>query len=85
MGLLTFVQLLGFEKGIAAIVFGVLALRSANDEAGAMRVKLLSWLGIACAVFYITFILSFFSKNPQFIEQLRQSTEQISLSVPKGS
>lgn len=51
LGILSFVQLFGLEKSIAAIVFGILAIRRARKEPE-QKGKPLAILGIALASIY---------------------------------
>ena len=73
LGIISFIQLMGVEKAIAAIVFGVLALKSIaapdNNERG---------VGLACAAIVLGIIYALiagiaiftFIKNPALLEQI---------------
>ncbi len=80
IGLLSFFQLLGIEKGILAIILGVLALKRVTKDT-VLRVKVLSWLGIILAVFYITFIIGIFSRNPQLIDAIKANIGSIQNTI----
>ena len=77
LGILTFVQLLGLEKGIVAIVLGFLALNKASQKTN-IKLKGFAWAGIILAIFYITFIVGFFIKNPNIIKNLQENADSIS-------
>ena len=80
MGLLTFIQLFGIEKGIAAIIFGTLALTKITDSTKA-KTRVFSWVGIILAIFYITFIIGFFVKNPKIVKNLQENIDNISKMI----
>ena len=73
LGLLSFVQLAGVEKAIAAIVFGVLALKRIAAPKSNARGEGLAAAGIVLGIIYaviaVVFIL-ILTKNPELIEQI---------------
>ncbi|MFW6134419.1 MAG: DUF4190 domain-containing protein [Elusimicrobiota bacterium] len=55
MGIVSFIQLFGFEKAITAIVFGALALNQAKKEP--ISGKQLAYWGIALGIVYILILV----------------------------
>ncbi len=72
LGILSFVQFLGIEKAVMAIVVGLYALRQESEESG---VKKFAWPGIILGILYsavIAGILIFeFPKLISVIEKLK--------------
>ncbi|MBN3039380.1 MAG: DUF4190 domain-containing protein [Candidatus Omnitrophica bacterium] len=75
LGIISFVQIFGMEKAIAAIVFGILALRQIarpdNQERGE---GLAAWAIVLGAIYAIIAGIALFSliKNPELLEQMQQ-------------
>jgi len=77
LGILSFVQLAGIEKGIAAVVFGILALKKIAAPNSEARGEGMAAFGIVLGIIYsiiAALILYVFAKNPelkaQILEQL---------------
>ena len=67
MGALSFIQLLGLEKAIAAVVFGLIALRKIEEDKG-VKGKGLAYGGIVLGAVYVLFLLYFLLvQAPQII------------------
>jgi len=73
LGVLCFIQLGGIEKAIAAVVFGVLALKKIAAPQNNDRGEGLACAGIVLGVIYAIiagiFIVTL-AKNPQLIDQI---------------
>ena len=73
LGILSFVQLAGFEKGIAAIVFGILSLKRIAAPQSSARGEGLAAAGIVLGIIYAiiaTVALFVLAKNPELLEQI---------------
>ena len=73
LGILSFVQLAGFEKAIAAIIFGVLSLKRIAAPQSNARGEGLAAAGIVLGIIYAIIAGIFLFtviKNPALIEQL---------------
>ena len=73
LGLLSFIQLAGFEKAVAAVIFGVLALRRIARPQSNTRGEGLAAAGIVLGIIYaiIAGIASFtLINNPAVLEQI---------------
>lgn len=55
IGIVSFVQLLGIEKAILSVIFGVLALKEIERESSVSGRKIAYW-GISLGVLYIVII-----------------------------
>ena len=70
MGIASFINLLGMEKAIAAIVFGWMGLKEAQAEQKAG--KRLAYAGIILGILYIiTVSVMLVLYGPQFIEHIK--------------
>ncbi len=70
LGIFSFVHLLGIEKAVLAVIFGLWALKETTEEPKLIR---MSWLGIILGLIYllvITLIVVF--KFPKFISILEK-------------
>ena len=80
LGLLSFVQVAGLEKAIAAIVFGVLALKRIAAPDNSQRGEGLAAASIVLGVIYMIIAVAFLvamMKNPQLLQDLiSRSTAQ---------
>lgn len=56
MGIVSFINLLGLEKGIMAIIIGWLALQEVNEQPGSTG-KRLAWAGIILGITSIGLII----------------------------
>jgi hypothetical protein len=71
LGITSFVNLLGLEKGIVAILVGWLAIREIKEDP-ARKGKRMAWAGLILgllSVIIIIFMLIW--KGPQLLQQLR--------------
>ena len=58
LGIISYIQLLGIERAILAIVFGVIALRKIKESAGLSGEKYAYW-GIGLGIVYMVIVLVF--------------------------
>jgi hypothetical protein len=73
MGIISFIQIAGMEKAIAAIVFGVLALKGIAAPENRERGEGLAAAAIVLGVIYIIvagIALFALMKNPELLEQI---------------
>lgn len=73
LAILSFIQLAGFEKAIAAIVFGILALKRIAAPQSETRGEGLAAAGIVLGLIYALIAgIAIFTlvKNPQLLEQM---------------
>lgn len=73
LGVLSFVQLAGLEKAIAAIVFGILCLRRIAAPESNARGEGLAAAGIVLGIIYAiiaTVALFALAKNPELLNQI---------------
>lgn len=77
IAIISFINLAGLEKAIAAVVFGILALRKIEDTQ--LRSRRLAnagiILGVISLLLTITFIIKFYPKIQQTLKQLQ--TEEL--------
>ncbi len=79
LGILSFVQLAGFEKGIAAIVFGILSLKRIATPESNTRGESLAAAGIVLGIVYAIIAgIALFTlvRNPALLEQILQRSFQ---------
>ncbi|MBN2097001.1 MAG: DUF4190 domain-containing protein [Candidatus Omnitrophica bacterium] len=75
LGIISFIQLGGLEKAVAAIVFGILSLKRIASPRSDSRGEGLAAAGIVLGVIYaiIAAVAIFtFMRNPELIQQLLQ-------------
>ncbi len=73
LGILSFIQLGGIEKAIAAIVFGTLSLRRIAAPQSSARGEGLAAAGIVLGIIYAIIAavaLFVLAKNPELLEQI---------------
>lgn len=74
LGIFSFIQLFGLEKGILAVVFGFLALNEIQSDPE-MKGKNYAWVGIVLGTLYLVLTITLLSiKFPQlkeFIEKMK--------------
>jgi uncharacterized membrane protein YhaH (DUF805 family) len=70
LGLISFIQLLGIERAVAAIIFGIIALRQISKEPE-LRGRWLAVTGIILGVLYLSLLVGFW---PQIMQILRRVT-----------
>jgi hypothetical protein len=71
MGIASFINLLGLEKGLIAIVAGVLAIRELR-KAPELSGKSMAWAGaILGALSIVTIVFFMILKGPQLLEYLK--------------
>lgn len=73
LGILSFIQLAGIEKAIAAIVFGILSLKRIAAPQSEARGEGLAAAGIVLGiVYFIIAVIALFAliKNPALLEQI---------------
>ena len=73
LGILSFIQLGGVEKAIAAIVFGILSLRRIAAPQSSARGEGLAAAGIVLGIIYAIIAavaLFILAKNPELLEQI---------------
>ncbi len=71
LGIFSFVNLLGLEKGIMAIIVGWMAIREIKEEP-LLKGKGMAWVGfILGALSIISIIFMLIWKGPQLLQQLR--------------
>lgn len=73
LGILSFIQLAGIEKAIAAIVFGVLALKKIAAPESNARGEGMAAAGIVLGIIYALIAavaLFILMKNPALLEQI---------------
>jgi ABC-type transport system involved in cytochrome c biogenesis permease subunit len=69
LGIFSFIHLLGIEKAVLSVVFGVLALKEINQT---QKFKKIAYVGISLGIIYlliVAVILTFYS--PQLLNILR--------------
>ena len=69
LGIFSFIHLLGIEKAVLSVVFGVLALKEIGQT---QKYKKIAYVGISLGIIYlliVTVILTFYS--PQLLNILR--------------
>ena len=66
LGIVSFVQLLGAEKGILGIVFGILALREITKQPE-LKGRKIAIVGIVLSALYIVVICVFFRHIKEFL------------------
>lgn len=75
LGVFSFIQLFGLEKGILAVIFGFLALNEISNRPE-VEGKNYAWAGIALGTLYLVLAITLLSiKFPQlkeFIETLKR-------------
>ena len=71
IGALAFLNLLGAEKGILAVVLGVLALRNAPPRASQRRARVAIGLGAVQIATVVAVLVLFHDKLRQLIDLLR--------------
>ena len=75
LGIFSFIQLMGMEKSILAVVFGILALRrlgSGNSKKGKKLAIAGIILGVAAIILSIVAIVVFFPKMAEMQQQIGQ-------------
>ena len=71
LGITSFINLFGLEKGIVAIIVGWLAIREIKEEP-LLKGKRMAWAGLILGVLSIlTIIILLVWKGPHLIQQLR--------------
>jgi len=70
LGLISFIQLLGIERAVAAIILGIIALRQISKEPE-LRGRWLAVTGIILGVLYLSLLVGFW---PQIMQILRRVT-----------
>lgn len=77
LGIISFIQLGGIEKGIVAIVFGVLSLKKMAAPESTLRGEGLAAAGIVLGIIYTiiaTIALFTLVRNPELMEQIWKPT-----------
>ncbi len=75
LGILSFIQLAGFEKAIAAVVFGILSLKRIAAPQSNARGESLAAAGIVLGIVYAVIAgiaLFTLARNPALLEQILQ-------------
>ena len=73
IGILSFIQLAGFEKATAAVVFGILSLRRIARPQSNARGEGLAAAGIVLGAIYVIIVgVALFAiiKNPEILEKI---------------
>ncbi len=72
LGIFSFVQLFGLEKGILAVIFGFLALNEISNHSE-VEGKNYAWAGIALGTLYLILAITLLSiKFPQLKEYIEK-------------
>ena len=72
LGIVSFVQLLGVEKGILGIVFGILALREITKQPE-LKGRKIAIIGIVLSALYIVVVCVFFRQIKEFLTLITDS------------
>ncbi len=78
LGIASFVQIMGTEKGILAIVFGILALRRLKKDSvlGGKKLAIAGTiLGIVSVILVIVMTIIFMPKMNEMMLQMQQSVQ----------
>lgn len=73
LGILCFIQLAGIEKAVAAVVFGILALKRIATPESNTRGEGLAAAGIVLGIIYAILsiiLIIFVTKHPELLEQI---------------
>ncbi|MBI4722820.1 MAG: DUF4190 domain-containing protein [Candidatus Stahlbacteria bacterium] len=66
LGIISFVQLLGVEKGTLGIVFGILALREITKQPE-LKGRKMAIIGIVLSALYVVIVCVFFQQIKEFL------------------
>ena len=85
MGVLSLITLMGIEKAIVAIIFGILALKRIYREEGQLSGKNLAVAGLVLGAFSILFTMIFIIKFfPKIKEEAMQMQSQYKDGAPNS-
>ena len=76
LGIMSFVNLLGLEKGLLAIIFGVLALRQVPPPALAER-RTWGWLGVTFGALQVVLLVALVALNWDRVLEVIRMLEQL--------